>query len=206
MSKRIDLTGQQFSRLSVIRDSGKVQSGSVVWMCMCDCGKPVEVNSNKLRTGHTRSCGCFRDETTGTRVRKHGQHRSPAYRTWDSMIQRCNNPGSTQYYKYGARGVTVCEEWGNFINFYRDMGDRPEGHTIDRKDNDLGYFKENCRWATPVEQAQNKRTPCTSFARAEEIRSLREDGASRKEIAQETGIGLGSIGGIIYANKVSKPR
>ena len=89
---------------------------------------------------------------------KHGMTNTPEYRAWQEMIQRCYNPNGNRYHRYGGRGITVCARWlESFENFYKDMGDRPSiRHSLDRKDNDLGYYKENCRWATPGQQAYNK--------------------------------------------------
>jgi len=99
-----------------------------------------------------------RDSTSGQFTAKHSQHGTPEYVAWDHMKSRCTNPGHKQYESYGGRGITVCDRWADFAAFYEDMGPRPtELHTLDRRDNDRGYSKENCRWATRTEQNRNHR-------------------------------------------------
>lgn len=95
---------------------------------------------------------------TGKKVNhRHGYSRTPTYYTWEGIIQRCNNSNDDSYYLYGGRGITVCEEWKLFTNFLKDMGEKPNRRSLDRIDNDKGYYKENCRWATPRQQALNRR-------------------------------------------------
>jgi len=146
-----DLTGQKFKKLTVLslahRDGGRAH-----WLCACDCGGSVVVASNHLQKANgTASCGCER--ATHGYSRPGAVH--PLYRVWLSMRERCNNPKCSHYKWYGARGITVCPEWDDFEVFKRDMGDRPEGRSLDRKDNNGPYNKENCRWATTQEQSWN---------------------------------------------------
>lgn len=86
----------------------------------------------------------------------HGMSKTPTYRAWYHMKERCQNPNNSKYHRYGGRGITVCDEWQTFEGFFKDMGEKPEGTTIDRRDNDCGYFAENCRWATQKAQCNNK--------------------------------------------------
>jgi hypothetical protein len=130
--------------------------------CQCDCGTIQWVGSYKLRIGHSRSCGCLQAEVTAERSTKHGHapryNKTRIYKVWCSMLGRCTNPKNPAYEDYGARGITVCERWFEFENFLEDMGEPPSGLTIDRLDNDKGYFKENCAWKTRIDQARNRRS------------------------------------------------
>jgi hypothetical protein len=156
--KFIDLTGQKFHRLTVV-ERVKNTGGATMWLCNCDCGKKTEVNSSYLRAGKIKSCGCYRKEACKTASYKHGhakQGLSGTYRSWANMIQRCTNPAKNQYHNYGGAGITVCDRWRDFQNFLEDMGERPEGCSIDRIDNTGNYEPGNCRWSTDKEQQRNR--------------------------------------------------
>jgi hypothetical protein len=156
---KIDLAGQMFGRLLVLAKSSsrKTPNGSIkpYWKCLCSCGTEIEVRAESLRNGYSQSRGCLAKEMSSAKHSTHGQSASPTYNTWRAMIERCNRKGNSRYKHYGERGITVCKEWLKYENFLRDMGIRPEGLSIERINNNLGYNKENCKWATTQEQSKN---------------------------------------------------
>lgn len=159
---RLDLTGQMFGRLTATRRIPGENGAEARWLCECSCGGTSLSTSYNLQGGHTRSCGCLAAETrSAPRVHGHAPRNGdahPLYSTWQSMLTRCTNENAQAWKYYGAKGVTVCDRWRNdFAAFLADMGERPEGKTLDRIDPFGNYEPGNCRWATGSEQALNKR-------------------------------------------------
>lgn len=152
-----DLTGERFNRLTPFKFIGKKKGRgrSNFWLCKCDCGKEIEAKTPLLINGAVGSCGCLLID----KVTVHGKSGTPEYTCWTNMKQRCLNPKNKEYKNYGDRGIFICDRWANsFENFLEDMGERPaESQSIDRIDNNDGYYKENCRWTTIKEQNKNKR-------------------------------------------------
>ena len=152
-----DLSGLVFCRLIVLARASNAPDQCAQWFCKCECGNFTIVRSRSLIVGTTKSCGCLnRDNHI-----RHGHARvglSPTYRSWMSMKTRCLNPTPKYFQRYGGRGITVCLRWMDFKNFLADMGERPEGTTLDRYPNNNGNYEPgNCRWATKSEQNGNRR-------------------------------------------------
>lgn len=187
-----DLTGRTYHRWTVLGRSGSyIWKGisAPTWRVRCTCGTEKVVTGGNLRSGQTKSCGCLAREVVTRQSTKHGMYGTPEYKVWSSMIQRCTNPRARGFENYGARGIRVCSEWSEamgFQSFIASMGKRPTPHhSLDRKNNEGNYEPSNCRWATRVQQAMNKRTSCVLIVGAESL--------SIREWAERTGLGKSTI-------------
>lgn len=156
------MAGSKMNMLTLLREGerrGKYKKRTVV--CLCECGDEVEISLDQWTRKRSVSCGCYQRNIMKERA-THSLSKSAEYKVWQGMKGRCHNPSHADYYNYGARGVTVSDEWMNsFETFISDMGNRPTPtSTIERVDGLLGYCKENCCWIEKAEQSKNRRRPC----------------------------------------------
>lgn len=153
MGKIKDLKSQTFGKITVLSYS-HIEKSNAYWYSRCDCGNTLIVKGCNLRSGNTKTCGCGKVNN----IIKHGKCNTSTYTVWRNMIERCTNPNNANYKNYGGRGITVCDRWVNsFQDFIEDVGEKPFNKSIDRIDNEKGYFPDNVRWATLSQQANNKR-------------------------------------------------
>jgi hypothetical protein len=155
------IVGETFHDWTVIADAPSKQLPCGSWrrysLCECKCGAKAAVDNSSLRTGISKRCvQCGLVRTAQSKV-KHGMCHTKTYEHWKGMMQRATNENNPAWENYGGRGITVCDRWRDFRNFFADMGEAPNGLKVERIDNSLGYFPGNCKWATPIEQARNTR-------------------------------------------------
>jgi hypothetical protein len=202
MGKFINLLGMEFSKLTVICRDGTNKSGVVQWLCKCDCGNIKTIDGNSLRHNRTVSCGCWNIEAAMINGTKHGyaggknKNLSITYCSWSHMKDRCSNLNSENYKYYGGRGITVCERWlgkNGFVHFLEDMGERQnKKYTLERINNNLGYYKENCKWATKLQQARNMKS--------NRIFTINGEEKCLSQLAEEHGIKIGTLSSRINRN------
>ena len=160
--KRLNLSGIKFGRLTVERFVGfsNTKRKRTLWMCKCECGRMKSFRSGDLMSGNSKSCGCLRVDLAsdlGSKI-KHGMSYHPAYHVWRGIKVRCDNPNLKPYSQYGGRGIRYDPRWKSFDSFWEDMGETyKKGLSIDRIDNNGGYYKSNCKWSTNKEQQNNTR-------------------------------------------------
>ena len=157
---RMDIQGKTFGRLTVLGYSHNNKHGQSMWRCRCECGKEIVAAGLHLKSGHTKSCGCFRDDALDKTRTKHGLKKTRLYRIWSCMKARCFIEKSTNYHNYGGRGITVCDEWRHDFQAFYDWAvanGYSDELSIDRIDVNGNYEPSNCRWATAKEQNQNTR-------------------------------------------------
>ena len=170
--KLLDMTGQVIGKLTVLNRVHAPKQAR--WLCRCQCGKETVVPGYELRKGLVISCGCAKAERASKLNLSHGKSKSKIYRIYKNMINRCYFTKRADYSRYGGKGITVCDKWRySFENFYADMGDCPEGHSIDRINSNGNYEPSNCRWATIVEQ-QNNRSSCINIFYLGKTKTLTE--------------------------------
>lgn len=184
-----DLAGKLFGRLTVISFSGRHANGKTMWLCRCECGKEVAVVSGSLKSGNTKSCGCFNDQAVADRSRTHGMSRTSEYNSWAHLISRCENKNNARYADYGGRGIKACSRWReSFENFLADMGEKPSpkrDYTIERENNDGNYEPGNCIWVLRDAQARNTRKNVRIVVAGKSI--------CLSELAQQCGVRYSSV-------------
>ena len=155
MGKFIDLTGQKFGRLTVIKRAENDKSNRVQWLCQCECGNTKVIRGNDLKLGNIKSCGCLREDIPNGL--KHGMKDTRLYRIWQAMKNRCRNKNTINYKHYGGKGVKVCKDWQDFMSFYEWAMAHGYNDTlsIDRINSNGNYEPSNCRWATQKMQVNN---------------------------------------------------
>lgn len=197
----LDFRGRRFGRLIAIEPTDrKTEWQSRIWRCLCDCGTEHFVSRASLQSGNTRSCGCFAREVNiqkclARTIHGHGRRsgESRTHQSWRGMVERCTKPNHSAFARYGGRGIRVCARWLAFSEFLADMGERPEGTSIDRIDNGGDYSPDNCRWATQRTQGLNK-------SRSLRLLDIDDAPISLKEMAYHLAMPMGSLYKVLRAH------
>lgn len=159
MGVRIDCLNKRYGQAQVIEYVGMNKTHNCLWLCKCDCGNTFVTTATHLRSGHTKSCGCLRDEKTAIRFTKHDLSNSRLSSIWRNMKGRCTNLKTKEYHRYGGRGIKVCSQWNDDFKSFYDWAMRngySDNLSLDRIDNDKDYAPDNCRWADRKMQCRNK--------------------------------------------------
>jgi len=202
MGKLIDITGQRFGRLTVVKKSYVDKDNFVRWECLCDCGKTYFGRSYELRNGKVKSCGCLESENRHDIANKstHGLSKLPIYKVWKAIKSRCYRNTDKRYSRYGGRGISVCDEWLNdpesFIKWSVENGYKV-GLTIDRKDNNGDYSPDNCRFITTAQNNRNSSNTHLTESDIDRIKSLYSGGMIQIDIAQMFGITQQTVSKIV---------
>ena len=184
-----DIKGKRYGRLEVLEYAGNDRHQNAMWLCQCDCGNKKIIRGGTLRSGKIKSCGCYNKELQANfKGRyKHGGKDTRLYTIWKVMRQRCFNPHTTNYKNYGGRGITICEEWGDFSHFkeWALNNGYADNLSIDRIDVNGNYEPQNCRWSTDIEQARNRRDTIMISYRGKET--------PLRQVAEEIGVKYGTL-------------
>jgi hypothetical protein len=185
------IAGHKFGYLRVITFSHHGRNGVAFWHTVCECGS--EQVKRRWSLTHTSSCGCMTHKVLSQAHRRHGMSNTPTWNSWKGMRVRCSNPKHHAYYRYGGRGISVTPRWESFENFLTDMGPRPAGTTLDRRELNGNYCKSNCRWATVVEQNRNHSRVKLTPNKAEMIRKALVQGVPPQALAVKYGVSTSTI-------------
>ncbi len=174
MISETDISGMKFGRFTAIEITRISTRNIPMWRCVCECGEEREVRIYSLLNGASKSCGCLHKELAAAHATKHGAVESKEYNSWRGAKERCTNPKHIEYPIYGGRGITMAPEWlSSFSQFFKDMGKKPsDSHSLDRKNNEGPYSKDNCKWSTKEEQMLNRRVTLMGECYGMEMRLL----------------------------------